>query len=798
MADRNPKTVAKKVKGKYRQQIRRLWRLYILFITLTILFFVVLSLNFLGRLPSLKELENPHYFEATEIYSSDGIILGNFFFENRVNIIYENLSPHLVNALVSTEDERFYDHSGIDVWGLARAVAFLGQRGGASTITQQLAKMLFHRRSGNFFLATFQKLKEWIIAVRIEKNFTKEEIIALYLNKFDFNNNAVGVKMAANVYFNKKPGELHIEEAATLIGMLQNPVLFNPVRNTDTTVYRRNIVLGQMCKNNFISVQARDSLRALPLVLDFKRPVSKESSASYFREILRLKMQNILSEKDILGRYKYLNDEGEPYDLYRDGLKIYTTIDSRMQKYAEEAVDEYIGGQLQGIFNKDIKKRSNPPFSNAINGKQREKIISRLMENSDRYRVLTGKLCANCGRSGTEKKSEGGKEYYVCPHDDCGHKMPVIPLAEIPSVFSKPVEMKVFSWKGEIDTVMSPYDSVIFYMKFLQAGLLSVDPSTGYVKAWVGGINRKYFGLDHVVQSKRQVGSTVKPFLYAMALDEGFSPCDSIPNIPYVVSNGHWGQVKDWSPGYGPEFEGYIDMRFALANSMNNFAAYLIDQVGPVAFSKYLNNMGIRSEIDPVPSLCLGTADFSLYELVGAYTVFPNLGVHTEPMFILRIEDRNGRELIRFTPDRQRVMNETTAYTVLFMMKGVADGVYNRYYGKKSSTGMQRIRNIYKLTIPCAGKTGTTQNNSDGWFMGVTPELVTGVWVGAENPGVRFSSTNLGQGAATALPVWAIYMKKLLNDPLIGLSDKDFEKPEGFDESIFNCDSIRAQETLIF
>ncbi len=742
-------------------------------------------LNSFGDLPKFEELENPKSNLATEIISGDNRILGKYYKENRSNISYNAISPFAINALVSTEDERFFSHSGIDAKGLGRALFFLGKKGGASTITQQLSKMLFHDRESNFFLRSLQKLKEWIIAVRLEKQYTKEEILTMYLNKFDFINNAVGLKSASHIYFNTTPDSLKIEEAALLIGMCKNPALYNPLRRPDTTLQRRNVVLSQMHRSNFISLQEFDSLKTLPLKLDYKSADHKEGIAPYFREVLRGELAALFNQKDSeTGEYLLHKPDGKPFNIYSDGLKIYTTIDSRMQEYAEWAVKEHLSKELQVDFFKDLKRKKYPPFAN-ISKKEIDKIMLQSMARTELYQVLTGKQCSNCGRKGKNiqpAKDDDGNLFFECTAEDCGFRSPVLKKDSILAIFNKPAKMKVFSWKGELDTLLSPLDSIKYYKSFLQAGMISLDPRTGYVKAWVGGIDHKHFSYDHVKQSKRQVGSTFKPIVYALAVQEGYSPCMEVPNVITCFDMPPGSQEKVWCPkNSDAEYGGIVSLKYGLANSINTVTAWLMKQLGPKAVVSIAKKLGITSKLEAVPSLCLGVADLSVYELTGADASFANKGVWIEPIYITRIEDKNGTVIKEFKPKTIEAMSEETAYIMLDMLKGVVDGAYNRNTGKRMGTGV-RIRGssrpYAKFRGPLAGKTGTTQNNSDGWFIGLTPDLVTGVWVGAEDRSVRFRSTPLGQGANMALPIFGYYMQKVYGDKRIKISHDDFEKPE--------------------
>lgn len=760
-------------------------------------------------LPDYKELENPKSSLATEVYTADGKLLGKYFSENRSNVEFEELSPHLVKALVSTEDERYYSHSGIDFRGLVRAVIKLGKAGGASTISQQLAKMLFNEPATSTIERIKQKLQEWIIAVQLEKRYTKEEIITMYLNRFDFINNAVGIKSASSVYFNKRPNELKIHEAAMLVGMAKNPSLFNPMRRPDTTIHRRNVVFQQMLRNEHINREEFDSLAALPLKLDYQVVDHKEGVAPYFREVLRAELKDIFNEKDSLaGEYLLRKKDGSKYNIYKDGLKIYTTLDYRLQRYAEWAVDKHLGEELQEDFFNDLKKRSKDkyPFDWRVGQKEVNIILEHAMKRTSRYRVLTGQQCANCGRRGEFIKEDvkEGEKVFVCEAEDCGHTQSATPKDSIKPIFDKPVEMSVFTWQGEKDTVMSPMDSIRYYKSFLQAGLMSIEPQTGFIKAWVGGIDNKHFSYDHVKQSRRQVGSTFKPFVYSIAIQEGYSPCYEVPNVVTCFD------MPEGQPDYCPENSDHIygcdvSLKYGLANSINTVTAWVMKQFGPQAVIDLARKMGITSPLDPVPSLCLGVADISVYEMVGANATYVNKGVWMEPTFITRIEDKNGKVIKDFVPETREAMSEETAYAMLDLMKGVVDGVYNKCRGQKeklpytSGTGMRlKSSKEYKeyagFTNPIAGKTGTTQNNSDGWFMGLTPDLVTGVWVGAEDRSVRFSRTYYGQGANMALPIWAWYMHKVYEDKTLDISIGDFEKPNKKLSIELDCSSYKQSQ----
>ncbi len=758
-----------------------------------------------GELPSFEELENPKSNLASEVFTSDGKVLGKYFYQNRTNVNFEDISPYIAQALIATEDERYEEHSGIDFRSLGRVFVGLitgqtGSSGGGSTITQQLAKNLFPRNDLSKFQLVMRKLKEWVIAVRLERQYTKKEIIAMYLNTFDFVNNAVGIKSASSVYFNKTPKDLDITESALLVGMLKNPALFNPLRFPDTTTHRRNVVLYQMNRNNVLDKAAYDTLKTKPLKIEFQRVDHKEGIAPYFREILRSDLKKMFSAIDsTTGELKYKKANGKPYDIYKDGLKIYTTLNYDMQVYAEWAVSKYLGEKLQKDFFKDLQKKKKNPFDWRVSDEDVDKILQTSVKRTERYNVLIGNQCANCGRRGdyVKKGRENGVAYWECQAEDCLHKSRVIPKDSIAIIFDTPTKMKVFSWKGEIDTVLSPMDSIRYYKSFLQTGLMSMDPHTGYIKAWVGGINNKYFAYDHVIQGKRQVGSTFKPFVYAVAIDEGYSPCYEVPNVKVTFKKGEFGLLKDWTPSNSSNDYGYnVTLKYGLANSMNTVTSYVMKKFGPQRVVKIARSLGIKSPLAPVPSLALGVADLSVYEMVGAFGTFANQGIYTEPIYITRIEDKDGNVIKDFIPDTKEVMSEITSYTMLKLMEGVTSSNYNKF--KKKSIGGTGIRLRFSgheyggFKGPIAGKTGTTQDNSDGWFIGIVPELVTGVWVGADNRSIRFSRTGDGQGANTALPIWGYYMKKVLADTTLGIKNNAFERPANAANLDLDCDETNS------
>jgi len=705
--------------------------------------FLLASMEVFGELPDFEELENPEKNFATEIISIDGKTLGKYYNENRTPVQFKDLPTNLVEALIATEDERFYEHSGIDFRGTLRAVSKFGKDGGASTITQQLAKLLFTEGSGtkNKLKRVFQKLSEWVIAIRLEEQYTKEEIITMYLNKFDFLYNAIGIRSASRIYFGKEPIDLKVEESAVLVAMLKNPRQYNPNRSISKkkSLGRRNQVLFQLQRNEKLTEVERDSLQKIPMELDFSPEGHSDGYATYFREYLR----------DYMKRWIKANPkpDGSLHNLYRDGLKIYVTIDSRMQRYAEEAVSEHVSN-LQRVFFKEQKYNPTAPFYD-LEKEDIESIMSRAMRNTDRYRLL-------------KKAGKSDKEIKVA--------------------FNTKRKMKVFSWKGTKDTILTPYDSIRYYKHFLHSGLLSIEPQTGHIKAWVGGINSKYFQYDHVKQGKRQVGSTFKPFVYASAIDQlQLSPCEKFPNTLYSVPKEAYGMDEDWTPkNAGETYGGELTLKQALAKSVNVITARLIHMVGPKTVARLAKRAGIDSYIPPYPSIALGTVDASLYEMVGAYSMFANKGLRVSQMMLLRVEDRNGTVLQSFVPKTEQVLSEESAYVVVDLLKGVTEagsGVRLRgqwgKYPDDISTGYP-----YQFENPIMGKTGTTQNQSDGWFMGVVPNLATGVWTGADDRATHFEKITQGQGATMSLPTWALYMRKCYADSTLTVSQDMFERPE--------------------
>jgi len=732
-----------------------IWRLFLGGLVALFIVFMLAALDVFGTLPTFEELENPENNLATEVISIDGETLGKYYRENRTPVKFSELPDNLIQALIATEDERFYEHSGIDFQGTARAAIKLGRDGGASTITQQLAKMLFTKTaSGNIGKRLIQKVKEYVISLRLEKQYTKNEIITMYLNKYDFGHAAVGIRSASRIYFGKEPNELSIDQSAMLVGMLKNSSLYNPMRREEMVTQRRNVVLGQMVRNEFLTEQVKDSLQKLPLELDINLEGHSDGTATYFREYVREFMRKWMKENP--------KTNGESYNIYRDGLKIYVTLDSRLQKNAEEAMSEHMAN-LQRVFFKQQKKNKTAPFYD-LEKEQIESTMLAAMKRSDRWRKM---------------KKNGDSE------------------KDIKASFYVETPMKIFSWKGAIDTVLTPYDSIRHNKSILQAGVLSTDPTTGHVKAWVGGIDYKHFQYDHVKQGKRQVGSTFKPFVYATAINQlGLSPCDEFPNTPYTIPAGKYHLDEDWTPrNSGDDYGGLRTLKNALANSINVISANLIDQTTPQNVVRMAKNLGVETDIPAVPSVALGTVDLSLYEMIGALNTFANKGMYVKPMMILRIEDKNGTILEEFMPETKEVLSESIAYTTINLMEGVTrygSGVRLRTsggkYPDKVVTGYP-----YQFNNPIAGKTGTTQNQSDGWFIGLVPNLSTGVWVGAEDRAVHFADLTRGQGATMALPIWALYMKKNYADEDLSISTEDFEVPENLTISV-DCDQERDEE----
>jgi penicillin-binding protein 1A len=738
---------------KYYQ--KKFWKLFFYGLGVMALFFTLASWGFFGSMPSFEDLENPESNLATEIISSDGVTIGKFYNENRTPIKYEDLPPHLVKALVATEDERFYEHSGIDAKRTLGAVLKLGSDGGASTLTQQLAKLLFHGEGSTFKLfRVIQKVKEWIIAVKLERQYTKNEIIAMYLNKADFVNTAVGIRSASKVYFGKEPRDLTIDEAAMFVGMLKNPSLYNPLRRLEKVRLRRNTVLGQMVRNGILNQTTKDKLAGKPIVLHFHPESHKEGTATYFREFLREYMKNWAKENK--------KPDGSDWDIYSDGLKIYTTIDSKIQEHAEEAVQAHMKN-LQKEFFAQQKDNKNAPFLK-ITPEETSRIMDKAMKSSERWRIM--------------KQDDKSEE-------------------EIIASFGVKTKMKIFSWKGEIDTLMTPTDSIRYYKHFLQAGVMSMEPKTGHIKAWVGGINYKYFQYDHVGQGARQVGSTFKPFVYATAIEQlGMSPCDSIIDSPFMIHKGRHNVTEDWEPKNSDrQYRGMVTLKRALANSINTVSAKLMDKVGPEAVVALTKKLGVKSDIPVQPSIALGAVEITVEDMVAAYSTFANQGVYIKPQFISRIEDKNGVVLYETVPESHDVLNKDIAYAVIKLLEGVTEegsGVRLRTQGGGSGdncwTGYP-----YMFTNPIAGKTGTSQNQSDGWFIGMVPNLVTGVWVGCEDRSARFKGITYGQGATAALPIWGYMMKKCYEDKDLLISKDPFERPDNLSIKV-DCWSPRKVE----
>lgn len=747
-----------------RKVVKILWIFIALISQVCVFIFFSIAKGWIGYMPPVEDLENPNYKFATEVFSEDGKVLGTYSYskENRVFVGYNDLSPNIINALIATEDVRFAEHSGIDAYALTRAVVKRGilmqkNAGGGSTITQQLSKQLYSPSADNVMERLFQKPIEWVIAVKLERYYTKEEILTMYLNKFDFLNNAVGIKTAAFTYFGCEPKDLKIEEAATLVGMCKNPSLYNPVRYNERSRGRRNVVLDQMRKAGYITEAERDSLQALPLKLKYNRVDHKEGLATYFREYLR---GVLTAKKPDKANYrgwqmqKYYEDsldwennplfgwcekntkkDGTKYNLYTDGLKIYTTLDSRMQQYAEDAVTEHLK-ELQGYFFKEKKGAKKAPYTFRLTQEQVDEILGRAMRLSDRYRLM---------------KKAGATE------------------AEIKKAFDTPEEMSVFSWEGEKDTIMTPMDSIRYYKFFLRAGFMSMDPRSGHVKAYVGGPNYHYFQYDMAMVGRRQVGSTIKPFLYTLAMENGFSPCDEVRHVEYTLidENG-----KPWTPRNANKklIGDMVTVKWGLANSDNWITAYLMSKLNPYNLKRLIHTFGVRNrDIVPSVSLCLGPCEISVGEMVSAYTAFPNKGIRVAPLFVTRIEDNDGNVLATFAPEMQEVISVSSAYKMLVMLRAVVN----------EGTG-GRVRRL-GVKADMGGKTGTTNYNADGWFMGFTPSLVSGCWVGGEDRDIHFDTMLHGQGASMALPIWTKYMVKVLGDKSLGYDENEtFQLPEGY------------------
>lgn len=772
MAKKNQKAKSQDLALSFKKYIRWFWMLFLGGILAVVLVFLLASWGILGEMPDHTKLENPETNLATEIISSDGKTLGKFYFnDNRTPVGYKELPKHLVDALIATEDARYYDHSGIDARGTLRAFMFLGKRGGASTISQQLAKQLFNRREGaNTFTKITQKIREWIIAIRLERQYTKEEIIAQYFNIYDFGNNADGIRSAARIYFGKEPKDLDVKESAMLVGMFKNSSLYNPRphKNPVGTKNRRNVVLAQMHKYGYIKETLKDSLQKTELNLNYTPESHREGIATYFREYLRGFMKEWTNKKN------NKRPDGKKYDIYSDGLKIFTTIDSRMQFYAEQAVAQHMP-KLQAEFDHQNTPDRNKtaPFLE-LNASEIKALMKRGMRQSERWRHLKYDL----------KKSE----------------------KDIIASFDKPVQMEVFAWRDgkytEIDTIMKPMDSMRYYKSFLRTGMMSMDPKTGHVKAWVGGMNYKHFQYDMVKQGKRQVGSTFKPFVYATAIDQlQYSPCDSFPRSPITIEANRFGNPKPWTTKNSDgKYTGQQTLKDALASSTNTITARLMNEIGPEAVVEMAKKLGVEQDITPVPAIALGTPDISVYEMVAAYSTFANKGVYNQPVMITRIEDKNGTILYQFTPESKDVLSEEVAYTTVNLMEGVTQAgsgrrLRHKGYDKWNSLYREIMTGYpYEFTNPIAGKTGTTQNNSDGWFMGMVPNLVTGVWVGAEDRSAHFSSTKYGQGASMALPIWGLYMKACYEDKSLNVSKSNFEKPSDLSINI-DCENQKENPT---
>lgn len=744
------KKESKKVQD-FSKHIRWFWMVFLGGIISVFLIFFLTSI--FGDLPDHTVLENPKTHLATEIISSDGQTLGKFYLnDNRTPVNYDEFPQHLVDALIATEDARFHNHSGIDARGTLRAMVTLGKGGGASTISQQLAKQLFTGVASRSTIGRImQKVKEWIIAIRLERQYTKEEIIAQYFNIYDFGNNADGIRSAARIYFGKEPKDLNLKESAMLVGMFKNSSLYNPrpERNPVGVKNRRNVVLAQMYKYDYINEKIKDSLQKTELDLDYSPESHREGIATYFRGYLDGFMKDWIKKNP--------KPDGTKWNLYNDGLKIYTTIDSRMQTYAENAVQQHMPRLQAEFFNQNTPKR-NPtaPFLE-LEKEEIDALLKRGMRQSERRRHMKYDL----------KKSD----------------------KEIEESFYKPVKMSVFKWvngkASEVDTLMKPIDSMRYYKSFLRTGMMSMNPQTGHVKAWVGGINYRHFQYDMVKQGKRQIGSTFKPFVYTAAIDQlHYSPCDEFPDVPYCIEANKYGNPEEWCPeNSGLNYGGTRTLKNALANSVNTVTAQLIDKVGPQTVVDLAQKLGIESEMLPVPSIALGTPDISVYEMVGAYSAFANQGVYTKPVMVTSIEDKNGTILYQFKPETRDVLSEETAYVAVKLMEGVTQvgsGARLRHSWAKNKTEYKEVITgyPYELKNPIAGKTGTTQNQSDGWFMGMVPNLVTGVWVGAEDRAAHFASITYGQGAAMALPIWGVYMKSCYADEELDISKDEFQEPE--------------------
>ena len=747
-----------KKKSTYLKYILTIWGIFLFGVLSIIILFSGAALGLYGPMPDLQQLENPRTNLATQIISSDDAILGKYYFDdNRTPIIFDEIPTHTIQALIATEDERFYEHSGIDWRGTLRAFAFLGKRGGASTISQQLARQIFVGvRSRNLLKTVLQKAQEWVIAIQLEKRYTKKEILTMYLNKYDFGYQADGIRSAAKIFFNKTSKELSIEESATLVGMLKNSSLFNPIRRPERVKKRRNIVFQQMLRNKLLSIEEVDSLSKLPLKITYTPESHREGLATYFRAYLKDFMDDWINENP--------KPDGSKHNLYRDGLRIYTTIDSRIQQLAEDAVIGHMKN-LQKEFFLQNTEEENPtaPFLDLRDG-EIDTLLQRTAYRSERWRKM---------------------------------KLAGVSEEEILSSFDREVPMRVFSWKGEIDTIMTPMDSIRYYKHFLRASLMSMEPQTGHVKAWVGGYNYKHFQYDQVKQGRRQIGSTFKPFLYATAIDQlKLSPCDSLPDALYCIEPRKHGNLNAWCPkNSGDKYGKTRTLKNALANSVNTVSARLMDLVGPRPVINLARKMGVTSYLPAVPSIALGTPDISLFEMVGAYSSFANQGIYVKPVMITRIEDKNGRSLYDVQPVTRDVLSEEAAYVTVNLMQGVTQSGSG---ARLRHAGLEKTNYIYEKVVtgypfifenPIAGKTGTTQNQSDGWFMGMVPNLATGVWVGGEDRSIHFKEIGFGQGATMALPIWGNFMRSLYENPNFGISMEDFTAPENLNIPV-DCEEL--------
>ncbi len=753
-----------------------LWGLFALPLLILVVIFTLISAGKMGFMPSFEDLENPQNNLASQVFSADGELLGHYFLQNRIYVEFDELSDNVVNALLATEDIRFRNHAGIDPRGLARvfikSIILQQDAGGGSTITQQLAKNLFPRDTTSYRFGISRKInlgitkfKEWVTAVKLERNYTKDEIIVMYLNTVDFGSHSYGIKTASRTFFNTTPDSLMVEEAALLVGVLKAPSWFSPVRNPERAITRRNIVLRQLNRYDFISDSEFDSLTALPIELDYMVQDHNVGLARHFREQLRVTLRAREPVRENYFSYqRYLEDsiewadnplygwtnknfkpDGSSYNLYRDGLRIHTTIDSRMQTYAEEALNEHLGGDLQKDFDRIRSSYARNPFSDDLSAEQVELNIERTIRRSDRYRKLN---------------------------------WAGVPRDTIMRIFNTPVSMSVFSWEGDIDTVMTPLDSLWYYKAFLRSGFMAMDPANGHIRAYVGGPEFSHFKFDHVRLGKNQAGSVFKPFLYTLAMQEGFSPCDMAPNVPQSF------EVNDtiWTPkNAGPtDYDGrMVTLKWGLANSVNNISAWLMKQFNPPAVIEVARKLGIQSPIDPVQSVFLGTTDLTLYEMVGAFSTYVNHGVYNFPVMVTRIEDRHGNVLAEFQPRIEEAVSEHAAYLMVNLLESVVN----------EGTG-RRLRHRYGFDGQMGGKTGTTQGFSDGWFIGLVPQLVGGAWTGGEDRGIRFNNIHLGQGANMALPIWALFLEKVYADESLGITEEDeFEAPPGFNINL-DCDRV--------